>query len=220
MDRLLAFSKHIDDPDFQPNFACPTLVDRWVAFLGQIHPHANPKALIEERQRRNLGYRLQLMEFECALLLLDFEVKKRSRGYSTLHETISRMKIHQFAVLAHSVLEGIASHIYRVNEVSHGRSVDPRDRVPVAKWRSVLADEMLNSDQKPEFPNNELLDNLEQITKWRDRVHLDRIELDDPLHFDEFTYKDSFIPTYQTFRAVLTALSSKWPESCLNEELA
>lgn len=220
MDRLQAVIAHVDDAEFVRGFVSPTLIDPWVRYLGRIRPRADAADRIPARHRRNIGYRLQLAEFECALLLLNLETRRAFNGASTLHETISSMKIHQFIVLAHSVLEGIGSHLVRTNQRVLGRAVNPNDRIAPRIWRPALADEVLASVAPPAIARNNLIARLEDLTSWRDRIHLDRIEPHDPLHINEFDNAGRFIPAHQTLRMVLSALSPNWPpDTCLNEDV-
>jgi hypothetical protein len=70
------------------------------------------------------------------------------------------------------------------------------------------------------MPKAEIRRRLKDITGWRDKIHLDRFVPDDDLHFKLFEFRECYIPTYKTFRMVLTALNPDWPDNCcLNEEL-
>lgn len=220
MDRLQALIAHVDDADFVHGFVAPTLIDPWVRYLERIRPRADPTDLIPPRHRRNIGYRLQLAEFECALLLLNLETQRQFNGASTLHGTISSMKMHQFVVLTHSVLEGIGAHLVRVHRRMQGQAVNPNDKIATRIWRPALVDEVLNSAQPPPIARADLIARLQDLTDWRDRIHMDRIEPHDPLHINEFDNAGRFIPAHQTFRMILSGLSPNWPpETCLNEHV-
>lgn len=217
MRRLQAIAADVTADDFDSSFVAPQNVDTWVRYLGQIRPSLNPLRLMHARVRRNLGYRIQMMEFEGALLLLNRETRERFAGRSTLHETISCMKIHQFAVLAHSVLEGLGAHFWRVRREADGHAVNEAAPVRTNFWRPELADEILRLPNAPAKNRQELIDQLTAITSIRDRIHLDTVEIDYPLHINELTYADSFVPTYNTFKEIMSVLNAHWPRCCLNE---
>ena len=86
-------------------------------------------------------------------------------------------------------------------------------------WMHALLDHSLGGEGRFPIARDERLETLRQLVKWRDRIFLNHLEeADNPLHFEEFTYEDCFIPTYTTFNNLLTGLNSKWPtETCLNE---
>jgi hypothetical protein len=219
MDRLVAREERITDVGFTGGFVATTAIDDWVAFLGSFLPIADPTQPLPLLQRRNLGYRLQLMEFDCALLLLDRESRGPGPFNSTLHSSVSSMKIHQFCVLAHGILEGIGAHLWRVDRRVAGLPVNPANKVSPHIWRPILVNEVLNHPAAPAMTVAVLSGQLEDIKQWRDRVHLDIFDPAEGSHFNDFTYPAAFVPTYRTFRAALTALAANWPATCLNEAL-
>lgn len=221
MLRLQAVSASVNDEGFDGSFVSPTLIDRWVSYLSGIKPLKHPHEGLSERLRSNIGHRMQLLEFECALLVLNLETRRDFSGRSTLHETISVMKNQQFSVLAHSVLEGIAGHLVRVAKMSRGETVSEEKKIDVATWRAALMEEVMASATAPALSLAELEERLVDLTAWRDRLHLDRIEPHDPLHFHEFSAVNCFIPAHQSLRYILNALNPSWPaETCLNEDLS
>lgn len=217
MDRLQAQSVGIDDDAFAPGFVSPTLINEWVRYLAQIRPNVGQDQTIPERHRRNIGYRLQLMEFECALILLNIETQRRFRNGSTLHSTVAAFKNHQFIVLAHSVLEGIGAHIFRVASQVGGHEVDARRRVNTADWQAALVRQLLPQDD--EAAHNAKRSQLENLFNWRNLIHMDRVELNDPLHFDQLYGVDRFVDAYNIFRSIMTGLNPRWPQTCLNEDI-
>ncbi|MCF6112214.1 hypothetical protein [Mesorhizobium muleiense] len=215
MDRLIARTAHIDDVGYYGGFVATASVDEWVAFLGSIVPSTNPLQVMPPLQRRNLGYRLQLMEFDCALLLLDRE--STAPFYSTLHGSVRSMKIQQICVLAHSILEGVGAHLWRAGQTAANLPVNPANKVRVTLWQPALVADVMGSQNPPQTTAAALSAQLAGITGWRDRVHMDRFEPNDGLHFNEFTYAAAFDPTYRTFRMALSAIAQPWPDTCLNE---
>jgi hypothetical protein len=219
--RLQAISASVNDEGFDSSFIQPTLIDRWTSYLSGIRPRLCADKVLSERLRRNIGHRMQLLEFECALLLLNLETQRAFSNRSTLHETVSVMKMQQVSVLVHSVLEGIAGHLVRVAKSSRGELVSEEKKIDIGTWRTALIDEVMASTTAPVLTPAELEARLVDLTDWRNKLHLDRIEPHDPLHFNAFTYASCFIPAYQTLRFILTALNPTWPEgTCLNEDLS
>lgn len=220
MVRLHAQTPDVIDANAQRSFVCPTLIDVWMRFLHGIRPTIRPERRIAERQRRNIGHRLQSLEFDTALLLHDLETR-RLLGNATLHETVMRLKIHQCCVTVHSVLEGIGSHLVRVSDgVRNGGQIGDNTRIGAPRWRKALSIEVTAGQQDHNLSRREIRERLEQLTSWRDRIHLDRIDPNEALHFNEFGYNECFIPTYQTARLVLNALNPNWPDAtCLNEDI-
>lgn len=218
--RLYAKTASITDEGFEDGFAQPTSINRWVRYLGGIKPRFSPDKLLPEKLRSNIGHRMQLLEFDCALLLLNLETHRTFINSSTLHETISLMKMQQVSVLMHSVLEGIGCHLVRISERSRGKHVSENKKIEVDTWLAVLNDEVLASATLPALAAPDLKGRLVNLTSWRDKFPLDCIEPHDPLHLDELSYASCFIPAYQSFRFILTALNPDWPpETCLNEDL-
>jgi hypothetical protein len=212
--RLQAIARRADDDGFDPSFVAVNLISDWMAYLDAIQPVASSEARLPAALRRNLGHRLQLLEFETALLLLDLDTKRSFPGCSTLFETASVFKIHQFTVLTNTVLEGIGAHFYRVQRVAAGET--PRNRLTADEWRIALIRDVLGREDFP-IAEAQLSADVRQLTDWRNLAHLDRPSED--IHFNEFTYDACFIPAYKTFRVVLKALNPDFPETCLNEEL-
>jgi len=217
MLRLHAITASVDDEDFDGSFVQPTLIDPWVRYLKGIRPRLNPDAILPERLRCNIGYRMQLLEFECALLLLNLETRSAFPGRSTLHETISAMKMQQVAILAYTVLEGIAVHFVRVANAFRLQQSQEK-KVDISTWRANLKDEVMASATAPRLTPAELYERLVDLTGWR---NLDLIEPQKRLHIDELTYTSCFIPVHQNLRLILNALNPNWPpKTCLNEDLS
>lgn len=215
MRRLLAVAKDIDDDDFSYGFVCPTLIHQWERYLRHL-TRRNGIPDIPERHRKNIGYRLQLLEFEFALLALHFEVRSRYRGASTLHETIACLKVHQFIVLCATVLEGLGSHLARQADTG-GATADYSTSVSPRVWQAQLASTIsssISTDGATQIRNN-----LKLIWQWRHRIHLDRIT-EDTLDVNEFLGDDRFNVARATLCSIFNALNPDWPEgSCLSEGL-
>ncbi len=219
MRRLQAVLAGLDDEELLPGFVMPNGIGEWRRYLAQINPTDNPDYRMHRRVRWNLGHRFQLLEFECAMLLQDCETKIQSRGRSsTLHETISRFKIQQYCVLAHSILECLGSHFFRATLAHRGQQVDETRKVGTNIWRPALAGEVLKRPTHPDQTKGQLIAALTSITTIRDRVHLDTIDPNYDLDFNHINYEESFLPTYRTFQIVLTALNPNWPDCCMNED--
>jgi len=61
--------------------------------------------------------------------------------------------------------------------------------------------------------------NLEKITYYRDKVHLDQMHESDETEFGQYTYASVFVLCSSTIRQVLTYLCPAFPErSVLREE--
>lgn len=218
--RLQASLAYLEDENFVRGFVAPSPIQAWERYLVQIRPRLNNESGMPPRHARNIGYRIQLMEFECGLLIFDFEVKGRFPGSSTLHETVSRMKMQQYVVLVNGVLEGVGAHLSRIKDLAVGLQVDDRQMVTAQKWKLALAEEVSQNQPHQAVPVADLEAQLGMLTTWRDRVHLDRVENDGALHFEEFTYEGCFLPTYRTFRDFMNTLNAQWPEgTCLNEPI-
>ncbi|MBY0380955.1 MAG: hypothetical protein K2W78_03415 [Xanthobacteraceae bacterium] len=218
---MQAIAASVKDEDFDSSFVQPTLIDQWMKYLSGIRPRLSPDEVLSDGLQRNIGHRMQLLEFECALLLLNLETRRTFPGRSTLHETVSVMKMQQFSVLAHSVLEGIAGHLVRVAKLSRDEPVSEEKKIDVGTWRTALMEEVMASTTAPELSRAELKERLVDLTGWRDKLHLDRIEPHNPLHFNEFSAASCFLPAHQSLRFILNALNPNWPpETCLNEDLS
>lgn len=219
MLRLHAVTASVTKEGFHGGFAKPTSIDLWVRYLGGIKPRLSPDNLLSETLRRNIGHRMQLLEFECGLLLLNLETQQTFSNSSTLHETISRMKMQQVSVIAHSILEGIGCHLVRVSGKSRGDPASEENRIDGDTWRAALHDEVMASATVPARTGADLKRRLVDLTNWRDRLHL--IDPHDPIHLEEFSYASCFIPAHQSFRFILNVLNPKWPpETCLNDDLS
>ncbi len=218
MNRLQARTADINDEGFEAGFVAPTLIKDWVKYLNKIRPASDPEKRIADRHKRNIGYRLQLIEFECALIILHIETM-RHRKSSTLHSTVFAFKNHQFMILANSILEGIGAHLFRVSSMAAGKNIAPGNKIQTLEWRGAL----INQINPPDGRNDEVrkyLDNqLSTLSNWRNLIHMDRIDADGPLDFDKLYGPDKFVIAYNTFRDVMTKLNPDWPKTCLNEKL-
>lgn len=212
MERLFALSASFEDEGFNGGFVMGTPTDRWVRMLGNIRPTVNPAQTLPARQSRNLSYRLQLMEFDCALLLLDREAWADNHP-RTLYEPVCALKIQQYCVLAHSILEGIGSHIWRVNRSARHPAVNTLENVNPKQWKAALTAEFLRSAQQPHLSTRQSLQvELDAITGWRDLVHMDRFDTHAELQILALDYARVFDPAYRTFHKFLSALAGNaWP---------
>ena len=213
IQRLQAIAVDLDD-EAQIGYIPPTRIASWVAFLRRIAPYADPKRRMAERLCRNIGHRLQLLEFFAALLLLDYEVKRQSRGAtSTLHETVSRMMMHQYSALATHVLEAVGTHLHRVNA---GESNDPVSSTD-DDWISAIVEQRVGGDRF-NYARADLKEELIAMCRIRDQMTLLQVGDRESLDFESLTYEACFIPSYTTFADTLGALSPKWPkQTVLNE---
>lgn len=206
------------DAENEAGFVTPTLIEHWVRYIRRIK-HFDHPGDFPERLARNIGYRMQLLEFYAALLLRDYEVNTKSRGRSsTLHGSISPMLIHQFAVVVATVLEGIGSQLVRAKRQGE-KVVPPADStIPPGQWMSALASQKMQTDEQYRYSRRMLIDEIKKVMLWRKYLLMNGSEYDRELHIESLTYVNCFIPTYRTFNDLMTAMSPKWPEgSCLND---
>lgn len=203
----------------QIGFVAPTSIAEWMDYLNAIRSTAILDGRMPERLRRNIGHKLQSLEFETAMILHYLEVHG-VRGV-TLHETVLRMKIHQCCVAIHMILEGIGSHLARLDDQARtGNAGDPNRKIGAPRWRKALVEHVTIGQNALALSKSDIRECLENITEWRDKIHLDRFFPDDELHFNQFNLSGCYIPTYRTFRMILSALNSAWPDDCcLNEDL-
>lgn len=220
MKRLKARLVEIQEEGVPGGFECPTPVGVWSNALGQIRHTGIQAVVLVGTPRQNIAYRLQLLEFDCALLLLDMDAHAAPGVAPTLHATVSGMKTQQVAVGMHSVLEGIGSRLFSVQRQHLNLPFAAGSKVKAPSWKARLAVEVASqADQQLGLTKQGVRADLDAITDWRDRVHMDTLQSIDPLHFNEFTYANCFVPTYRTFRTVLTSLIQDMPDTCLDEVL-
>lgn len=190
-----------------------TSVGLWRLFLRDIHRNHSPGNAFGQTLSANIAHRLQLLEFETALLLRHKEAPR-----STLHVSVVTFKIHQHAVLCHSILEGLGAHFWRFQTGNVITAAAPAKRVPTRSWRAAII--------KTCYPNidpiqlGQLTDELEQLTAWRDKIHLDANQPWQAIDYNALTFEHCFNPTYELFRRLLTTLNPTWPaDTCLNEDI-
>ena len=200
----------VDDVANAGGFYAPTSADAWRTYLRQIrHPEHN-EYTINEPLLGNLAHRFQLLEFETALLLCDFEVRRIRGNHPTLHETVKRFKIHQLTFLSFSILEGIGAHLWRAQRQGVGNPGGAR------QWQDCLA--AVVSREHQAYPIGQVSQDLQNITEWRDMIHLDRPQEDAGLQFNRFDYDRVLLPCYRSFIQMLDCLNDNWPENCVFAE--
>ncbi|MFI0844349.1 hypothetical protein [Mesorhizobium sp. IMUNJ 23232] len=219
MTRLHAVSPDQVIEDYRLGFAGIVSVDSWVHYLSGVRAAQNPNFTMTPVQKRNIGYRFQALEFYAGLLLHNREVQVANPGRSTLHGGLSPILIHQFCTTAHSILEGIGSYLVRADYMARNGVAFPRDTVGTPQWRKQVRIEALQGANPPAISKAELAARLERITNLRDKVHLDRFDVGQHLHYHEFEYNPAFIETYRTFQSVLLSLNPDLPQCCLDEPL-
>lgn len=171
---------------------------------------------MHERLIGNLSHRLQLLEFETALLLHYRDMAALQAA--TLHICVLRLKIHQHAVLCHSILEGIGSHLRRADLHRQQQAFNPANYVSAERWRAAIIGTCFN--HLPQQDKDILNSDLVGLAHRRDRVHLDRFVATAPLHYNIFTIPNCFEPTYHLFRRVMGGFNLNWPaDTCLNENI-
>ncbi|MBI1365416.1 MAG: hypothetical protein GC153_05605 [Alphaproteobacteria bacterium] len=173
-----------------------TCVQTWEEYLGGIEGITFTHAL-----KKNIAHRLQMAEFEAALILQHKIIRTETNNQrGTLLETVLRFKIHYFCILSNSILEGIGSCIARKPLLR---------KLHTSEWQNALAHKANISKQR-----------ITAITSIRDKIHLDRINKDSVSQFNQLSYDDCFVPTYDTFKEVMTAMNADWPANCvLNETI-
>lgn len=217
MKRLIARMAEVDEHDFEGGFVPPVRIATWVSRLNGIKPVDAAHDRIPERHQRNIGYRLQLMEFECALLLLNIETYRRDET-TTLHSTVSAMKTQQFIGLAYSVLEGIGAHLFRAEKRAAGEDVDQQRNVHTNDWHAAIVRQLVRTMPEHAVRREELHGLLAGLKAGRDRIHLDRVDPhEEELHFDRFYPDEVFLSAYRAFRTLMGGLCPRWPDCCLNE---
>lgn len=198
------------------SFVMPTGVDDWRAYLRTI---ARTYALgypMAPQLSGNLAHRFQLLEFETAILL-HFRETSEAHGRSTLHVSVLSLKIHQHVLLCHAILEGIGSHLTRFHARQRNQPVNEQQQVGAPTWRAAILNACFAALDRQ--ARNALRQELEQMTAWRDMLHLDRLTPGGALHFNVFTIADCFDPTYSVFRRIMSQLNNNWPaRTCLNED--
>jgi len=213
--RLIAQKPEVVDVRNNRSFVAPTAIGAWRAYLHDIRPSALPRRRLPQLLLSNIAHRLQALEFTAALLLYDLSLSRLQGNGRSL--PVARFQIHQYCVVAHSILKGIGSHIVRANGEAKGERPDVGRKIAARIWRPALARE---ASDIGDFDTDEVRDRLADISELRDRIHLDRFDPDGDADFNDLGYADSFAPTYETFRMVLTALNPNWPRGCcMNEEL-
>lgn len=212
--RIHAHDSHLIAGGGKSGFAAITNLEHWLPYLARIIKPSTPKDQVVVPLRRNLGYRLQLMEFEAAMLIYCRE-SIDAAGKPTLHSSVLALKIHQHATLCNAVFEGIGSHLYRASRRAEGRTVsDSRVREPL--WQGALLTAAYPDKSLRKAENAKA--RIEAVGEWRDRLHLDRPRGD--LDYNAFTLPGCFVPTYITFHEVMTNLNANWPSgTVLNEVL-
>ncbi len=135
--RLQAIRADAVSKDLVATFPPAISIEHWIRYLRSIKVGAAPNvSVLQRRQAHNIGHLLQLLEFECSLLLYDLEVsRKRNSNRSTLHGGVRPFMVHQFAVTALSILEGIGS--------ASAKSADEaiainRARLESSEWQNAL----------------------------------------------------------------------------------
>lgn len=215
--RLHAVSPDRIIPEQLFGFEAPNNVDTWRAYLSQITNTHTPGSAFGDTLTANLAHRLQLLEFETALLLHHKE-SVAQHHHSALHESVLVLKIHQHIVLCHSILEGIGSHFNRFRRAQNGHPVVLDDKVPAKKCRNAIL--ALCFPDLAQADRATLTTQFETLTDRRDRIHLDTVKPGARMHFHDFGIENAFVPTYALFRRILTAMNPRWPdETCLNEQI-
>lgn len=198
----------------QNAFVMPTSAATWKQYLRRCFKHSKkpPKALVD-----NLAHRLQLLEIEAAIILADLEATERGR--SLVHETVGRFKSHQFAVGAHSILEGMGSHFYRSSiSMRTGREMDYSTKVRAPIWRTALVREFAHALEQgyeislPRPVRKNITGQLEDLTDIRDALHQDRISPLDEIDFHKFEYARAFRPAFTVLATILRGLDPSLPE--------
>jgi hypothetical protein len=191
----------------------PTHVKEWERFIDKIRPANQPEIKINTKLRQNVAHRFQLLEFETALLLCASESYAKS-GFIIINPSVHRLKIHQFCVIANSILEGIGSHFYKVQHAGRGTEVNTDG------WRKALKTEIVYNRKNLGLNKTVINNKIKSITDWRDKIHLDNIEKDDQIQYSQFSFDKCFRPSYKAFHTVISALNPSWPENCcLNESI-
>jgi hypothetical protein len=206
--RLHAVSPDRIQEDLRLGFEEPNAVDVWRAYLRDLHRAHTPGYAFGHVLSSNLGHRLQLLEFETALLLHRCDTM-RNNNHASLHVCVLVLKIHQHVVLCHSILEGIGSHLKRHLDRQAGRQVNP-------EWRAAILNSCFSGLNRVDRAL--LLAEFEGLTARRDKIHLDAVNPLARMHYHDFDVKRVFIPTYNLFKRTLSTMNAQLPAgTCLNE---
>ena len=212
--RLHAYSPEYVEEAHRTGFVPTTLVADWRQYLEAANAVA-PAYHLQASLIGNLTHRLQLLEFETALLL---HYRDHAPQRQTLFQPVLSLKIHQHILLCHSILEGVGSHFKRATDHAAGRPVDLGQRFRPEHWHPALIVAAF-----PAFDANEaavLTTELQELKGWRDRIHMDTVNPAAELDILAFTVNGRFVPAYRLFRRVMTAINPEWPVgTCLNEEV-
>lgn len=212
--RLHAYSPEHVEEAHRTGFVPTTLVADWRQYLEAANA-ISPAYHLQARLIGNLAHRLQLLEFETALLL---HYRDHAPQRQTLFQPVLSLKIHQHILLCHAILEGMGSHFKRAADSTAGRPVDLGRRFRPEHWHPALIVAAF-----PAYNANEtaaLIAELQELKGWRDRIHMDTVNPAAELDILAFTVNGRFEPAYRLFRRVMTAINPAWPEgTCLNEEV-
>lgn len=212
--RLHAYSPEHVEEAHRTGFISTTLVARWRQYLLAAN-NITPAYHLQDRLVSNLTHRLQLLEFETALLL---HYRDHAPQRQTLFQPVLSLKIHQHIVLCHAILEGMGSHFMRAADSAAGRPVVLERRFRPDQWHPAIITAAF-----PAYKANEtvaLTSELEDLKSWRDRIHMDTVNPGAALDILTFTVDGRFEPAYRLFRKVMTAINTDWPDgTCLNEEV-
>ena len=213
--RLHAVSPDRIKEDQRVGFEAPIAVGVWTVYLRTLHRAVTPGYPFGNVLSSNIAHRLQLLEFETALILHHRD-SVRDDHHSSLHASVLTLKIHQHVVLCHSILEGIGSHIKRHLAQQAGRQVNAAHRVRAPEWRAAILDSCfadLSQDDRALLQAQ-----LKGLTAWRDRIHLDTVLPYAQMHYHDFDVEGCFVPTYNLFKRILSTMNAQLPAgTCLNE---
>jgi len=215
--RLHAVSPERIREDQRLGFEEPNAADVWRAYLSALHHAQTPGYAFGHVLSSNLAHRLQLLEFETALILHHRDTM-RNFDQASLHVCVLVLKIHQHVVLCHSILEGIGSHLKRHTDRRAGRQVNPANRTRAPEWRAAILNSCFAGLNRPDRAL--LLAEFENLTSRRDKIHLDTVHPLARMHYHDFDIQGVFIPTYNLFKRILTTMNGQLPAgTCLNEVL-
>ncbi len=180
-----------------PIFSSPTPVSEWERYVSEIFNNSKCQPL-HRPLLKNLAHRLQFIEVVYSILLYDSEIYSANKR-GTLHPTVRCFTMHTFCVCANSILEGIGAHFCR-----NGL---PSKKLSAHAWHDAILDKIgVHYDCRQDLSS--FLDNL---STFRDKIHLDRIGSTDNLHFNEFTHVKCFLPMSHSFINLLDKMNSHLP---------